>query len=337
MLGATNATSLCDLPGWARRSLGKPNSMPLQLDSLYSAVRITDAGDLKGTGFLVRVRSEAGHGSYSYLVTAHHVIRSPVQIEVEVPNPFANGALYPPKIITDWRQPLGEVDLAIAPYDNGDDQSHYAVWSDAIWPGHPDLGGQIYYVGMFEPLNRPMARAGTIGALEQEGLRHSQGRYDFPAHLVDCRSYEGFSGSPCSMEVAFARLDGKDVPAWVPQADLPLAGMNYYTLLCGMFTAHYTDNDPSVVQGVVSRAGVGVMLPGRLILEALMTEDARKERRGWDKDRALAATRGQPSLEDASVRASEPDGDEFSRFEDLTRKLVNVPKKALDEKRKAEG
>jgi hypothetical protein len=263
--------------------------MPLPLESLQAPVRITSFGDLLGTGFLVRVPSEAGHGSYSYLITAHHVIRNQVGIEVEVPNPSANGAPYPPVPVGDWRQPLKGVDLAIAPYVEGDHRSHHATWSEAIWPGHPDLGGRIYYIGMFEPLNRPIARSGTVAAIEQEGIPHSGGAYDFPAHLVDCRSYRGFSGSPCSMELVFARLDGKEVPYWIPPEDLPVAGMNHYTLLCGMFTSHYTDEDSPEAEGVVSRYGVGVMLPSRFILEALMTDDARNERQQWDTERAKAA------------------------------------------------
>jgi hypothetical protein len=310
--------------------------MPLPLESLQAAVRITSFGDLLGTGFLVRVLSDAGLGSYSYLITPHHVIRNHVGIEVEVPNPFTNGALYAPVPVGDWRQPLEGVDLAVAPYLDGEQRNHHAVCSEAIWPGHPDLGARIYYIGMFEPLNRPIARSGTTAALEQEGIRHSSGAYDFPAHLVDCRSYRGFSGSPCSMEIAFARLNGKDVPEWIPQEDRPVAGMNYYTLLCGMFTSHYTDEDSPQAEGVISRYGVGVMLPSRFILEALMTDDACNERRQWDGERSAAKSQQQPPLQDASARSAKT-SDEFFRFEDLAQKLVQVPKKELDDKRREEG
>lgn len=317
--------SLSDLPAWARRVLDKP-VMPLPLEQLQSAVQISSFGDLLGTGFLVRVASEAGHGSYSYLVSAHHVIEGHTGIQVEVPNPFTNGELYPPVDISDWRQPLDGIDLVIAPYVDGEQRAHYAVWSGAIWPGHPDLGGSIYYTGMFTPLNRPTARSGTVAALEQEGIPHVGG-YDYPAHLVDCRSYGGFSGSPCSMEVAFARLNGEGVPEWVPEADRPVAGMNYYTLLCGMFTAHYTDED--IADGVVSRYGVGVMLPSRFILEALMTEDARNERRQWDTERSRADEQTQPPLRSASTLIGEPVGLEATV--DLMSKLLQVPKAEADE------
>ena len=301
-------SSLTDLPAWARQALGK-RTMPLPLESLRAAVRITSHGDLRGTGFFVRVRSEAGHGPYSYLITAHHVIKNQSGIEVEIPNPSTNGELWPPVAVGYWRQPLTDVDLAIAPYQEGEHRNHHTVWSDLIWSGHADLGGLTYYVGIFEPLGRPIARSGTIAALEQEGIPHKDG-YMFPAHLVDCRSYGGFSGSPCSMEIAFARLSGKDVPEWVPSEVRPVAGMTYYTFLCGMFTSHY--DSPKPEKGAASRFGLGVILPSRLILQAVMAEDARDERKGWDKDRAATKADEQPSSQNAGRSAKNTD--EFFRL-----------------------
>jgi hypothetical protein len=216
----------------------------------------------------VRVHSEDRPPS-GYLLTAQTVIKSRVGIEIEVPDSATNGELYTPVGITGWQQPLDSVDLAVAPYVEASGRDHHAVWMDAIWPGAPDLGAQIYYVGIFAPLARPMARSGTVGALDQDGIVHSGGTYDFPAHLVECRSYRGFSGSPCTMEVAFAKLSTNDAPDWVPQNDRPLGGMRYYTLLCDMFTSHFSDEANLEAEKAVSCYGVGVMLPSRLILEAL--------------------------------------------------------------------
>ena len=131
------------------------------------------------------------------------------------------------------------------------------------------------------------------------------------------------------MEIAFADLGGNNVPPWVPDTDLPVGRLTYYTILCGMFTSHYSDDDPDAV----SRYGVGVMLPSRLILEALMTEQAQKQRREWDAERAAAKAREEPRLQDAGGMVPARHSGEFERFEDLTRKLVQVPKKELDEKR----
>lgn len=340
-------TSLCDLARWAVRHGGVP--MPLPLETLQSAVRVTTFGDLLGTGFLVRVRSEASpRWNYPYVLTAHHVIDTHVGIEVEIPIPFANGALYPPVEVKNWRQPLAAVDLALAPLYGLPDLKYQATWLDSIipFPGlpTPDLGGRIYYVGIFQRLDRPMARSGTIGALDQTGISHSGGRYDFNAHLVDCRSYRGFSGSPCVVELGFPVLDPAAGPSWVGKTNaelgrpLPrLGGMHYFSVLCGMFTSHFSDEDHADSEGVVSRYGVGVMLPSSEIRKALMTDDACEERRQWDVERAATEAEEQPPLQDASFGQRSEDEGEYSRFEDLTRNLVNVPKKEIDEKRKDES
>ncbi len=293
--------------------------MPLPLEAIHAAVRITDHGDLQGTGSLVRIPGESG--SYGYVVTAHHVICNREGIEVQVPNPFGNGELYEPVEVKDWRQPVPNVDLAIAPFPERDDQPYSATWVQAMLPlngvNHPDLGGLIYYVGMFEPLRRPMARSGTIGALEQVGVPH-EGGYMYDCHLVDCRSYGGFSGSPCLAEFSYPELDPVLGPNWFPH-ERPLGGMHNYTFLCGIFTAHYTDRQP--LDGAHSRYGVGVMLPSGYIRKALMTDEAQKERRQWDREREAADKAGQPTLRNAEVP-----NEEFQNFEVLTKQLVNTRK-----------
>jgi hypothetical protein len=195
---------------------------------------------------------------------------------------------------------------------------------------HPVLGQTIYYIGMFHPLNRPMARSGTIGAIFQSGIPHSKGRYTFNAHLVDCRSYQGFSGSPCFAEVPILH---SDLPPPDGSSDDRVLAIGYLALLCGMFTSHFSDEGSAEAGGVVSRYGVGVMLPSSLIQQALQTDDMREERLMADKKKQAEAEAATPPLQDAGMHS---DDDPSSRFEDLTRKLVQVPKKELDELRKDE-
>src|SRR4051812_10872691 len=103
--------SLCDLADWFWRG-----SMPLTIDTYLSPVRITSAGDLLGTGFLVSMPSEQHTGQYwPFLVTAHHVILNQIEVCVEIPDPFT-GDLHPPHPVEGWEQPLDEIDLALAPY-----------------------------------------------------------------------------------------------------------------------------------------------------------------------------------------------------------------------------
>jgi hypothetical protein len=62
------------------------------------------------------------------------------------------------------------------------------------------FGGLLGQVPSMVSANVPMIRAGSIGALYQQGvpMRLADGTLFFVrGHLVDCRSFGGFSGAPC--------------------------------------------------------------------------------------------------------------------------------------------
>jgi hypothetical protein len=252
-----------------------------------------------------------------------------------VPKPLAPGELHEPLTITDWRRPLANLDLAIAPFpwpEDGRTHVALAVQFQFLPPHlHPPLAADIYYIGILTPLDRPMVRAGTLGALYQEGLDLT-GDCEYTAHLVDCRSYDGFSGSPCFVEFAFPVLRTEDpvlpLPPEVQIDGRPRGVIDHLSILCGMFTEHLIDREV----GVVSRYGVGVMLPSIEIWRSLMTAEMQNERQAWDDEHRAAAEAREPKLRKASA-ARQPD--EFSRFEDLARKLVNTPKSEIDERRKS--
>ncbi|HUO72813.1 MAG TPA: serine protease, partial [Solirubrobacteraceae bacterium] len=263
--------------------------MPIDRGMMHSAVRITSAGDLLGTGFLVTVPSETLDGTrWGYVVTAHHVIHAHIEREVQAPNPFVDGELYDPVPVEDWRQPLENVDVAIAPWTpRGTHHPAFPVElmipTEVVAGMH--LGSRIYYIGLFEPLMRPVVRSGTVAALDQDGVPHR--RYRQPAHLVDCRSYRGFSGSPCLVEFSFAKLEQipEDRLPWgsLPpemwaggESVPPLGGIAQFVLVCGMFVGHYSDEEAA--GGVVSRYGVGVMVRSHEIKACLMTDEMREER-----------------------------------------------------------
>jgi hypothetical protein len=248
------------------------------------AGRITSIGALLGTGFVIAVTSESLDAAYGYLVTADHVVRNHIEIEVETGDPENVGELNPPRPIDGFRAPLPGVDLAVAPFHPGADK-HFALQLEHhVMPTQtiqaPRRGGQVYYVGVFQPLNRLIARSGIIAALNQT-VPHGGG-YTYPAHLADCRSYDGFSGSPCFAEVTAATNVRRDIPypTGLPP-EIELTSMAHFQLLCGMFTGHFTDEVSA--DGVTSRYGVGKLLRSDEIRAALMTNDAIEERRAWDK------------------------------------------------------
>lgn len=331
----------CDLPDWYRN--GRLSDMPLNPEALHCAARIIGEREDKpgtrgiiGTGFFLSVRSEViPDKRHVYLLTAHHVLAEQNEVELVTTNLALGGVLNPPITVRKWCQPLEGVDLAIAPVSLPrrfgvvrllvDVHLLRADQRDELY-----LGSRVYYIGILMPHDRAMVRSGTLGALDQNGLDLG-GVYGFPAHLVDCRSYGGFSGSPCFVDLAFAELTPTDTPLPVPQEPgrPPVGDLRHVTMMCGMFTNHA---DPPNEDRAASRLGVGVMLRSEEIMEALMADKLRKNRA--DEDNAEAAeTENAGRFDQAQAGKAES---EFERFEDLTRRLVNTPKSEVDEKRRPE-
>jgi hypothetical protein len=269
--------------------------MPLNPFMLNSAVRVSSAGDLLGSASLIGVESESEPGlRWPYVVTAHHVIRNAVAIELEIPDPITHTKLNEPVRAQPFRQPLPGVDLAISPFSPLSVPRYQACPLSHFLPaGHVvALGGPVYYLGMFagrEP-DVPMCRTGAMGALY---VPMKSGAYQYEAHLVDCRSYGGFSGSPCFSAINYTVLDEAVDMDKLPLDAIPQdADGNYPKLaptavvarFCGMLNMHYTDERALGGERVISQFGVGVMLPSDDIRRALMTDEAKQERREWDEE-----------------------------------------------------
>jgi hypothetical protein len=274
--------------------------MPLDPRILNCVVRISSGGDLRGSGSIVSVPSEAYEGSgWPYVVTAHHVISNQVGIEIEVPNPEAHGQLFARAPCDDWRQPISDVDLAIAPLPLEQVPFFQATSLDEFVPSERGVppGGEIIYLGVFAPLEVPMARGGTLGAHD---VPIDKPDYRYHADLVDCRSYGGFSGSPCfsllhyAVPGQLADLGHPQVPRQPGGSPIPLNPIASVAAFCGIFTAHYTDE--SHPQGVVSHYGVGVMLPCDYVRDALLTYQAANERHEWDQTRKPPPRRELPPI-----------------------------------------
>jgi hypothetical protein len=295
---------------------------------LYSVVRITSHGDLLGTGSIITVPSETiPRKRWPYVVTADHVVAGYEGIELEIPDLRNNGKPFPAIPAEPFVQPLEGIDLAI---------SHFAMDKVPRWhetriehfvpEGHvAPLGGEIYYMGIFAGADVPMARSGTLGSLDIPHTKVNNGRtYSYSADLVDCRSYEGFSGSPCFSVMNYAAVD---MPAHVPVEFAPvradgsqpkLVPIAIVASFCGVFVAHY--DDPPSGRDVESKYGVGVMLPCDYVRDALMTDrvvaDRMKVAAEWKRRKAAEG----PQPYDVGVTAE--DDSEWDNFEALTKKLV---------------
>ncbi|MCW3033345.1 MAG: hypothetical protein JWM60_1690 [Solirubrobacterales bacterium] len=265
---------------------------------LWNTARIFSAGAFRGGGFLVDVD---GH---RYLVAPHHVARDETTIEAALPNAFS-GRLHDPIPVIDWEYPFEGVDLMYARLSGPQRPSHSVDLHRQITPDtEPNLGAELFYVGTFAlpgELLLPMARSGTLGSppvqIVKEPTRENPNRYEYQANLVDCRSYDGFSGSPCYAVLQYANLShAAEMPVEPPReaAEHDLYELASLAVLVGMFTAHYDDEGSAAA----SRYGIGLMLPASMIWEALMSESEEAKRAGID-----AAN-------------------------DLTRQLVNTPKRS---------
>jgi hypothetical protein len=282
-----------ELPAWWRAFHG--HEMPLGPYMIHTVVRII--GDwrdpstgmftrrARGTGFYVRVPSEVGDGHYTYVVTAHHVIDGQPKLDLIFPDPYNPGQVYSaqPTEGPDWKQPIKGVDLAVLPFARPD-----GFWVNAlelgknILPGLPCdalLGMPFHYVGLLETHDRAMARSGTLGAIYQTGIEHTDD-YEYVCHLADCRSYKGFSGSPCFLEIAMPGLEEVEPPL-PPEPGLGKVGhMKYAHPVCGLVTEHL---EPPGNHPESSLLGIVKVLPNDYIWKALMeSPELVKERQEKD-------------------------------------------------------
>jgi hypothetical protein len=283
-------------PAVALSSEKELRAMPLHPRVLNSVVRITSAGDFQGSGSIVYVPSETVDGHmWPYLVTAHHVVRShESMIEVDVPDPEILGEIAEGIPVTGWVQPVPQVDLAIAPFPVDRAPRYQGFMLDHFMPRGSGigLGGEILYVGIFAPENVPMARSGSIGAVNVPITAKDQfgNVYRYEADLVDCRSYKGFSGSPCLSLISYAAHDTAPrlTPALAPRHEdgspMQLRNLVTTSAFCGIITRHYCDETVPEADGAASRFRVCVMLSSDYVRLGFMAPSVVAERRKWDEE-----------------------------------------------------
>jgi hypothetical protein len=306
--------------------------MPL-IDEVRSVVFVIAPvkGVMKAVGTAFVVRETTGDGLFfDYLVTANHVVEGRKTV---TRFNTKDGGTYD-EDVPGWLD-LPGADVAVAPVERDlaerEGLSFVPIKTESLYQREdtwPRLGERVYFAGLFSlwsdmgTRNAPMVRSGTLGAMYQDRVPVGprENRRFIQAHLIDCRSHGGFSGSPCFAQTTSDQ--GIDMGGFV--------GINTTTKLIGLISAHFDDRDSTRQNaadedlvdeyGQRINSGVGVVTPSERILEALQMDELRKER-----ERIEGEHRDQIADEGATLDdAGEPD--EFARFEDLTRKLVNTPK-----------
>lgn len=297
---------------------------------LASAVRVVGDFPPHGTmrqreviasGFLASLKSETyPQRHYSYVVTTAHTLKNQPNTEIEIQSP--SGDLYPRMRVTDWRQPLDGVDIAVAPFEKHPSTRfvdiHESLVPSERFGGLP-LGADIFYIGILTTHDVAMARKATIGALDVLNI------HGFPVHLLDCRSYGGFSGSACWVRVGYPVLIPCDHPELhESERAAPIGYVAYRVFLAGMFKAHLTTTDDDE-DGAVNRYGVASMIRGQEIRDALMSDELKQDRKKKDQENPPDPP---PEFTDAS-RSEPHDMDERVKIdmepEDALKKLLGTP------------
>jgi hypothetical protein len=321
-----------------------------------------------GSGLLVGVPSQANPSRvHLYAVTNDHVADGcPV---VRLVNVLGEPYVLPGTSADWYPHPDGD-DVAIRPLGAVPDHAYWYV-PDQLLLSRADLspeerpyqiapGDDCLMVGRYinreqRQFDRPVVRFGNLAMLP-EVVYQEERSFDQESFLVDMRSQAGFSGSP-----VFVYYEAEGWRALPPMPDLPeiddfeepeervkaadariealeqrvagrhSSGIMGKTWLLGVEWGHLPvwenvyDGDQKIGRMRVSSGMAGVV-PAWKLADLLNEKDIQMAR---DKTEKQLAERDEGA---AVLDASKPD--EFARFEDLAQKLVQVPKRELDEKRR---
>jgi hypothetical protein len=262
--------------------------------------------ELQGTAFIVAVPSAVPDAAHYYVVTAAHVVRPCSSTFIRFVAPDGSIDDLP---VHEWVYHATE-DVAVTPLAL---EKPYDVFSGPIdrFVGAaeverpPEPGDNVFFVGLVGQVpsmgdrNVPMVRGGVIGALYQDGI--PMGLPDgnvihVHGHLIDCRSFGGFSGSPCFVRY----ISG--------QGKTERLGLTYpveSTLLLGMIGGHFDLKssvalpDQEAKVKVPAAAGIAVVYTAETIRELLdeeelmtarIEDDERAKREAAEREKDNAAT-----------------------------------------------
>ena len=270
-----------------------------------------------GTAFLIEMPFGDGTDrTFTYAVTAGHVVSRPSQYYLQVNT--ANGVR--DVLISGWvRHPVQ--DVAVANVFLGDDWKYALIHTDMFVGDDvqpvPRLGDRVYFIGLLSFLRgtrdeiTPMVISGNIGRFNQKDIpiEWDNTQSKITAHLVDCRSYGGFSGSPCFIQAQVSEY--RDFSKQIPGG---MAGNVLFdrTLLFGLMSGHFdqkevadVSGDPSLEVRMRINSGVGLVTPAKFISEILQMDEFVTARRD-----TLAEIKRLETAGDGRVAAEElPSGD----------------------------
>lgn len=235
---------------------------------------------LRGTGFVAGTPTEDENIVIPWLVTAAHVVRWFAYTAVRLSQKDGSAIDHPIEL-SDWRFHDTE-DLAICLLHSLDASKievspipveEFVGAKDTEFP--VGVGDTVFFGGLLGQVpsmgegNVPMIRSGAIGALHQNGVPmrapddtviHVRG------HLIDCRSFGGFSGSPCFVQF----ISGKHVTENFGFT-APIESTHFLGIVGGHFDlgASVTLPDQEGKLKIPVSAGIAVVYPSELVAEML--------------------------------------------------------------------
>jgi len=257
-----------------------------------------------GTCFLVTVPSErVDSHEHAYVVTdAHNTVKRDVDIWMTTIDEKLEQKMQP----ADWWRDL-TFDIAVSPWSSTSDHRDWNV-VDLATQTYQEVGAAygdtVLYAGLLTPVasmgtkGQQMVRSATLGSMSATNVEY--GNQTVPlAHLIDCRSWRGFSGSPCWLErVIPVSLRSQDkAPAnWedeLAEYDWYGSGLSFVSIF-GMLVG-YTINDH----------GVGVVVPIEKVAELIMNDEELKEMRERDDEAELLRREKEDGIAASSASESE--------------------------------
>jgi Trypsin-like peptidase domain len=239
-------------------------------------------------------------------------------------------------------------DVAVFPVDISGPRFSCIPWNDFVHKANPVRpGDDIFFLGRYinvegKQYNAPVARFGHVAMLATEEIQTRRGEQ--LSYLVEAVSLSGYSGSPVlvfRMHLEGHWGGGVAVSMGQPSTTGPyFVGEPGRPSLLGIDWGHFLDKtkvrdasgDPLPGgQYVKQNSGIAGVVPAWRLTELLESKELTAMRD--EKKQEVAKATENTALDSASDLG--PDA-QFDEFEGLTRGLLKVPKKELDEKRREE-
>jgi hypothetical protein len=331
-------------PLWGRDSRGHsfayferpvppiPEQLLQSVVYLYPSIGAAQAGEKAGgTGFLVEWQQPDSDLQFVCAVSNSHVVWGRSDAPVVRLNTVDGATAVLPLIARSWiPHPSGD-DVAVAPIGLSPEHHRFAcvkresfIWEESIGAFRP--GVDAFFLGRFMAYegiqqNQPTVRFGNLAMSPPQPVKSSESGISQESFLVEARSLPGYSGSP----VFIFSWSGGEIAASVGVGLIHLLGIDWCHLRDWVPVKHKKTGEEaddlvaqqhSGMMGVVPAWKLTELLDSQEVLD-MATRVQGEHRRDTDHVALDAATKE----------------DEFERFEDLARKLVQIPKKELDEKR----